>query len=120
MRRPATRLLLAALSIALVGGGLAAPSQAAGTPMGDEFTAATPPQTAGLPDLDAIDPPRFSYDDAIIESFQVPTRFNPPTCNPADMTTCPESIWVDVIRPNTTEKVPAIMMSSPYYNTLGR
>jgi X-Pro dipeptidyl-peptidase len=121
MRRPATRLLLATVALALVGGGLATPSQAAGTPMGEEFTDATPPQTPGLPDLDVIDPVRFSYDDAVVEHYQVPTRFNPPTCMPdVSMATCPHSIWVDVIRPDTTEKVPAIMMSSPYYNTLGR
>jgi X-Pro dipeptidyl-peptidase len=120
MRRPATRLLLAALSLTLVGGGLATPSQAAGTPVGTEFTSATPPQTQ-LPDLDTIDPVRFAYEDAVIEHFQVPTRLNPPTCMPdVNIATCPHTIWVDVIRPDTEEKVPAIMMSSPYYNTLGR
>lgn len=63
---------------------------------------------SGLPDLDEIDPVRFSYDDAIRESVQVTTR------NGIDQ------IWIDIIRPKTDEKVPAIMMASPYFNTLGR
>ncbi|HVF20955.1 MAG TPA: CocE/NonD family hydrolase, partial [Mycobacteriales bacterium] len=111
------------LSLALTAVALAVAAHAApGTPAGEEFTAATPPQTAALPDLDRIDPVRFAYDDAIIEHYQVPTRKNPPTCMPAvSLATCPDLVWVDVIRPNTEAvKVPTIMMSSPYFNTNGR
>ncbi|HVF19064.1 MAG TPA: CocE/NonD family hydrolase [Mycobacteriales bacterium] len=117
---PVRRLLtLAAVAALLAGVAGAPPSTAA---VGAEFDTATPVQTPGLPNLDAIDPVRFGYDDAIIEHFQVPTRKNPPTCQPAvSIATCPDTIWVDVIRPNTEAvKVPTIMMSSPYFNTLGR
>jgi X-Pro dipeptidyl-peptidase len=63
-----------------------------------------------LPDLDVVDPVRFDYEEAVRESVQVPSR------NGVDM------IWVDIIRPKTEvgEKVPTIMMASPYFNTLGR
>jgi X-Pro dipeptidyl-peptidase len=60
------------------------------------------------PDLDAIDPIRFDYDDAIVEFSQVTSR------NGVDQ------IWVDIIRPDTDEPVPTILIASPYYNTLGR
>lgn len=59
------------------------------------------------PDLDDIDPERFSYDDAVVEYEQISTRTG------AEM-------WVDVIRPDTDEPVPTILIASPYYNTLGR
>jgi X-Pro dipeptidyl-peptidase len=63
-----------------------------------------------LPDLDAIDPVTHSYDDAIVEHVQVPSRDGV------------NQIWVDIIRPATEpgEPVPTIMMASPYFNTLGR
>ena len=69
-----------------------------------------PKKAEPLPELDAIDPVRFSYEDAVRESVQVPSR------NGVDL------IWVDIIRPKTEagEKVPTIMMASPYFNTLGR
>lgn len=65
------------------------------------------PDTAA-PDLDRLDPVRFAYEDAIVEHVQVPSR------NGRDQ------LWVDIIRPDTDEPVPTIMMPSPYYNTLGR
>ena len=111
---------LIALAVVIVATAVAAHA-APGTAAGEEFTAATPPQTAGLPDLDRLDPVRFSYDGAIVEHYQVPTRKNPPTCQPAvSLATCPDLVWVDVIRPDTAEKVPTIMMASPYFNNSGR
>ncbi len=59
------------------------------------------------PDLDEVDPERFSYDDAVVEYEQISTRTG------AD-------IWVDIVRPDTDEEVPTIMVASPYFNTLGR
>ncbi len=70
----------------------------------------------GLPDLDAIDPVRSSYEDAIVESYQVPVRLR----ETGDSRSPVDQIWIDVVRPATDERVPAIMMSSPYYTTLGR
>ena len=115
-------IALALAVAALAGAALAGPAHSApGTPAGDEFTAATPPQSAGLPDLDRLDPVRFSYDGAIVEHYQVPTRKNPPSCQPTvSLATCPDLVWVDVIRPDTTAKVPTIMMASPYFNNSGR
>src|SRR5687768_18165389 len=84
----------------------AAPAR--GTRATDEFNAKTPLQTPGLPDLDRLDPVRYSYKDAVRESVQVPSR---------DGIT---QIWVDIIRPKTSKRVPTIMMASPYFNTLGR
>ena len=86
----------------------AAPAR--GTRATDDFNAKTPPQTPGLPDLDRIDPVRYSYKDAIRESVQVTARDGV------------NQIWVDLIRPKTPNgvKVPTIMMASPYFNTLGR
>jgi len=106
------RRLLPLLSAAVVLLGVvqtdAAPAR--GTRAGNDFTAKTPPQTPGLPDLDRIDPVRYSYKDAVRESVQVTGR---------DGVT---KIWVDLIRPKTPKgvKVPTIMMASPYFNTLGR
>jgi X-Pro dipeptidyl-peptidase len=76
----------------------------------DSFTAKTPRQTRGLPDLDRLDPVRYSYKSAIVEHVQVTAR------DGVNM------IWVDIIRPKTPKgvKVPTIMMASPYFNTLGR
>ena len=91
------RLLAALISVlALLAVGLPAAAEPPATPPGK------------LPDLDQIDPVRFAYEDAIVEHALVTTR------NGIDQ------IWVDIIRPDTDEPVPAIMMSSPYYNTLGR
>jgi putative CocE/NonD family hydrolase len=63
-----------------------------------------------LPDMDAIDGPKYSYKDAIVEHALVPSRNGHDT------------IWVDIIRPKTKPgvKVPTIMDASPYFNTLGR
>ena len=108
-------LVLTAAAIAVS----AMPARSA-TAVGEEFTAATPPQTRGLPDLDKLDPVRYSYADAVVEYYQVPTRKNPPTCDPANIATCPDTIWVDVVRPKTDVKVPTIMMASPYFNNSGR
>ncbi len=117
--RPLRRLTAFAGSVALLAAVALAPSSSAA--VGEEFNATAPTQTAGLPDLNRLDPVRFPYDSAVVEHYQVPTRKNPPTCMPAvSIATCPDTIWIDVIRPDTQEKVPAIMMSSPYYNTLGR
>ncbi|MHB8507669.1 MAG: CocE/NonD family hydrolase [Candidatus Dormibacteria bacterium] len=65
-------------------------------------------QDQPIPNLDAIDPARFKYSEAITAFKQVPAR---------DGTTM---LWLDYIRPNTTEKVPTIMVASPYFNDLGR
>jgi X-Pro dipeptidyl-peptidase len=97
-------LAATALPAALAGPALppvASPKAAAAVPAA---------QSAALPDLDAVDPVRFSYEEAVRESVQVPSR------NGVDQ------IWVDIIRPKTEagEKVPTIMMASPYFNTLGR
>ncbi len=119
--RPLRRLLSLAAVAALAAGVAAAPTSTAAVGIGEEFNATTPRQTPGLPDLDAIDPVKHSYDDAVVEHYQVPTRKNPPTCMPAvNIATCPDTVWIDVIRPDTDAKVPSIMMSSPYFNTLGR
>lgn len=97
------RQLLAVLVLfALLGGvapAAAAPKKAAPAPEAP---------VAGMPDLDTVDPERFSYDDAVTEHAQVTTR------NGLDQ------MWVDIIRPDTDEAVPTILISSPYYNTLGR
>jgi hypothetical protein len=53
-------------------------------------------------------PVRHDYDEAIVEHAHVTTR------NGVDQ------MWVDIIRPDTDEPVPTILISSPYYNTLGR
>lgn len=114
MRRT-TGIALAAAGLLLVA------HPAAATPATEEFTSATPPQTQGLPDLDQLDPVRFVYEDAIVEHYQVPTRKNPPTCNPSvGIATCPDTIWVDIVRPNTDGPVPTILMASPYFNNSGR
>lgn len=84
-----------------------------GTSSGPVRSLAKAPGTAStkkLPDMDRIDPVRYSLKDAIVEHMIVPSR------NGID------TIWVDVIRPKTKPgvKVPTIMNASPYYNTLGR
>ncbi|HEV2891525.1 MAG TPA: CocE/NonD family hydrolase [Frankiaceae bacterium] len=106
------RRLLPAVTAAVVLLGIvtsdAAPAR--GTRATDEFNAKTPPQTPGLPDLDRIDPVRYSYKDAVRESVQVTARDGV------------NQIWVDLIRPKTPAgvRVPTILMASPYFNTLGR
>ena len=59
-------------------------------------------------DLDTIDPPRYALGDAIVERDFVAAR---------DGLT---SLAVDIIRPDTEDAVPTILIQSPYYNTLGR
>ena len=122
MAFPAGSVRRALLALGVVA--LGATAVAAATAAGPD---ALPPQASGkaaekagpkkqaeqeqpLPDLDAVDPVRFSYEEAVRESVQVPSR------NGVDQ------IWVDIIRPKTEvgEKVPTIMMASPYFNTLGR
>jgi X-Pro dipeptidyl-peptidase len=70
--------------------------------------AAADTSTTPLPDLDVIDPVRFDYDEAITSRHLIEGRDGLQT------------IAVDLIRPNTDEPVPTIMVSSPYYNTSGR
>src|SRR3954451_15194978 len=84
-----------------------------GTSTGPAHAVSTMPGTAStkkLPDMDRLDPVRYSYKDAIVEHALVPSRDGHDT------------IWVDIIRPKTKPgvKVPTIMDASPYYNTLGR
>ena len=76
----------------------------------DTFNATTPRQTPGLPNLDRLDPVRYSYKSAVRQSVQVTARDGV------------NQIWVDIVRPKTAKggKVPTIMMASPYFNTLGR
>ena len=62
----------------------------------------------GLPDLNQVDPVKYSYADAIVDFKQVPSRDKV------------NQVWVDYIRPKTAVRVPTIMVASPYYNTLGR
>jgi X-Pro dipeptidyl-peptidase len=68
---------------------------------------ADPEREGDKPDMDELDPERYDYDAAIREFAQIRTRTG-------------AEIWVDVIRPDTDEAVPTIMVASPYYNTLGR
>ncbi|MFN2626154.1 MAG: CocE/NonD family hydrolase [Mycobacteriales bacterium] len=107
--RRATRIV-ALVAAVLVGVGAQSAPAARGTRATDEFTAQTPPQTKGLPDLDRLDPVRYSMKDAVVSHHQVPSR------DGVNM------IWVDLIRPRTAAgvRVPTIMMASPYFNTLGR
>ncbi|WP_157041622.1 CocE/NonD family hydrolase [Nitriliruptor alkaliphilus] len=70
--------------------------------------APAPEDDAPLPDLDEIDPVRFGEDETIVEHAQVTTRGGI------------DQMWVDIIRPDTDEPVPTILIASPYYNTLGR
>jgi X-Pro dipeptidyl-peptidase len=85
-----------------------------GTSSGPRRSVAAEPGTAtdgtALPDLDVVDPVRYSLDDAVVEHVRVPSR------NGID------TIWVDIIRPATEPGVelPTILNASPYYNTLGR
>jgi X-Pro dipeptidyl-peptidase len=129
-RASTRRVLVAALAVGLcatalptavanVGGGVPetaaqvappAKDKAADKGKGKKKDQDATPEQEPLPDLDAIDPVRYSYEEAVRESVQVPSR------NGVDL------IWVDIIRPKTEagEKVPTIMMASPYFNTLGR
>ncbi len=99
---------LAALLVAVTAATAGAASR--GHHATDTFDSRTPPQTKGLPDLDRIDPVRYSYKSAIVEHHQVTSRDGV------------NQIWVDLIRPKTAKgvRVPTIMMASPYFNTLGR
>jgi X-Pro dipeptidyl-peptidase len=64
--------------------------------------------TAGLPDLDDLDPAVHDYDEAIVSRHVITGRDGL------------QRIAFDLIRPATDEPVPTIMVSSPYYNTNGR
>lgn len=85
-------------------------SDAASNRITDDFTARTPRQTPGLPNLDKLDPVKYGYKDAVRQSVQVTSRDGI------------NQIWVDIVRPKTAKgvRVPTIMMASPYFNTLGR
>lgn len=109
-RRPARLLPFVTAAVVLLGVVSSDAAPARGTRATDEFNAKTPPQTPGLPDLDRIDPVRYSYKDAVRESVQVTARDGV------------NQIWVDLIRPKTPAgvRVPTILMASPYFNTLGR
>ncbi|PSQ35851.1 hypothetical protein BRD05_04295 [Halobacteriales archaeon QS_9_70_65] len=76
-------------------------------PLSAGVTAADPRREGPKPDMDEVDPERFDYDDAVREYEQIETRTG-------------AEIWVDIIRPDTDEEVPTVMVVSPYYNTLGR
>jgi X-Pro dipeptidyl-peptidase len=111
MRRLPVRLFsVATAAVVLLGVVSSDAAPPRGTRATDEFNAKTPPQTPGLPDLDRLDPVRYSYKDAVRESVQVTARDGV------------NQIWVDIVRPKTPAgvKVPTIMMASPYFNTLGR
>ena len=77
-----------------------------GTATGPARAVSAMPGTAStekLPDMDQIDPVRYSYKDAIVEHALVPSRNGHDT------------IWVDIIRPRTKPgvRVPTIMDASP-------
>lgn len=113
---PAAALAAAALSVSFStsAGAVAMSAQPSnGTHTGPASGSSAQPGTASsrpLPDIDAIDGPRYALKDAIVEHALVASR------NGID------SIWVDIIRPRTAPgvKVPTIMDASPYFNTLGR
>jgi X-Pro dipeptidyl-peptidase len=109
MRLSRSRAAAAIALLATLGAALSsADAKPRGTHAGIAFTAATPPQTPGLPDLDKLDPVRYS--DSVVLHKQVTSRDGV------------NQIWVDIVRPKTPNgvKVPTIMMASPYFNTLGR
>ncbi|HEU0132924.1 MAG TPA: CocE/NonD family hydrolase [Mycobacteriales bacterium] len=108
--RPLRSLATAGLAVLLAATASAAVPAAKGTRVADRFDATTPRQTPGLPDLDRLDPVRYSYAKAVVEHVQVPSRDGV------------NQIWVDLIRPRTPKgvRVPTILMPSPYFNTLGR
>lgn len=84
--------------------GTPGPQRGQGPPEGED----PEDDPAELPDLDEIDPVRFDRDEAIVEHAQVTTRGGV------------DQMWVDIVRPDTDEPVPTILIASPYYNTLGR
>jgi X-Pro dipeptidyl-peptidase len=110
MRLSRSRTAAALALLATVGAAAlsSADAKPRGTHAGVAFTDATPPQTPGLPDLDRLDPPR--YTGTVVTHHQVTSRDGV------------NQIWVDIVRPKTPAgvKVPTIMMASPYFNTLGR
>jgi X-Pro dipeptidyl-peptidase len=109
-RAAAALAIVAVVATALTAHAVPRTAAARGTHAGVAFTAKTPPQTPGLPDLDRLDPVRYSYATAIRQHVQVKSRDGI------------NLIWVDLIRPRTAKgvRVPTIMMASPYFNTLGR
>ena len=118
MSRRAAALLTAALvaiplATVAAAGPKTIPQPTNGTGSGPTRSLAAQPGTASskpLPDMDRLDPVRYSTKDAIVEHALVPSRNGHDT------------IWVDIIRPKTKPgvKVPTIMDASPYFNTLGR
>jgi X-Pro dipeptidyl-peptidase len=116
--RPAALLAAAALLLPFAAHAGAAtttsiPQPTNGTSTGPTHGVHAMPGTAStkpLPDMDKLDGPKYSYQDAIVEHALVPSRNGHDT------------IWVDIIRPKTKPgvKVPTIMDASPYFNTLGR
>jgi X-Pro dipeptidyl-peptidase len=86
------------------------------------------------PSLDALDPCRadtgsstddnadYSYNTAIVSHVQVPVPITTVDALNGQTPPSEDTIWVDYIRPkiSDTVRVPTIMDSSPYYNTLGR
>lgn len=107
--------------LAVAASALAGPGTLAAAQEGPDETA-TPvvESTAHLPSLDAIDPVRFSYDDAIVEHEFITTRTGTPAGTGTGLAPSDTQIWIDIIRPDTDEPVPTILISSPYYNVLGR
>ena len=101
IRRLVPLLALTAVLVPFAVSGQAAPSTA---------PVAKPGLGASLPDMNRLDPVRYSLEDAVVEKVTVPSR------NGVD------TIWVDIIRPRTKPgvRVPTIMDASPYFNTLGR
>jgi X-Pro dipeptidyl-peptidase len=73
---------------------------------------------AAIPNPDSLDPPIYSYSQAIVSHERVPVE--PSVMDPSGTVT--DYIWVDYIRPAVPAgvKVPTIMDASPYFNTLGR
>lgn len=106
-RSPATVKLGASMVRARLLAGCALLLALGGVATAGGASAATP---GPLPDLNQIDPVKYTYSDAIVDFAQVKTRTTAGT----------DQIWVDYIRPKTADKVPTIMVASPYFNTLGR
>lgn len=113
------RALLCLFAVGGCGLSLTAAAQTSGpTPPGQ--AAPVVAATADLPRLDEIDPVRFSYERAIEENYFITTRTGTPIGSGTGALPDDGQIWVDVIRPDTDEPVPIVLIASPYFNTLGR